>query len=401
MSTTLPGKEICPLKRLVRVFAVSLITLAGLGLVLAAYMVGLSNKNAAERDFISYWSAGQLIVHHQNPYDGPAVRALELAAGREPSVPTLIMRNPPVAFFLVVPLGFAAPKASLILWLLFLLAALLLASFLIWRLHGKPDSLIHLLGFAFAPVLACLMAGQFGILLMLGVLLFLTLYRDWPLLAGAGLLLCALKPHFFVPFGVALILWSFGNKRGHRVAAGFCAALAASCAFAVFVDPHAFAQYSQFAKGGAALNDVVPTLGAQLRLLIDPRAVWIQFFPEALACFWAAWYFFTRRARWDWADHGMVLLLVGAICTPYGFFTDEALLLPAVLAGLYRQLDSSRAVSHPRIWPLLVFAAAALAELMMNVPIVSTGYLWTTPAWLGWYLYATGRLSRQPLPIAA
>lgn len=401
MSTALPGKEVCPLKRLVRVFAVSLITLAGLGLVLAAYTVGLSDKNAAERDFISYWSAGQLIVHHKNPYDRSAVCALELAAGREPSVPTLIMRNPPVAFFLVVPLGFAGPKVSLILWLLVLLGALLLASFLIWRLHGKQDSLIHLLGFAFAPVLACLMAGQFGIFLMLGVLLFLSLYRNWPLPAGASLLLCALKPHFFVPFGVALVLWSIGNRRGYRIAAGFCAALAASCVFAVMVDPQAFAQYSQFASGGAALNDVVPTFGAQSRLLIDPRAVWIQFVPEALACLWTAWYFFTRRARWDWMDHGMVLLLVGAICTPYGFFTDEALLLPAVLAGLYRQLDSSGAVSPRRVWPLLVFAAVALAELMMNVTIVSPGYLWTTPAWLAWYLYATGRLSRRPLLIAA
>lgn len=379
------------MKRFIRVIAIAAITLAGLGVVVAAYMVGLSDKNAAERDFISYWSAGRLIVHHQDPYDFTAVRALELAAGRNPAEPTLIMRNPPVAFFLVSPLGLATPKAGLIAWLVFLIGALLLASYLIWRLNGKPDSLIHLLGFAFAPVLACLMAGQFGILLLLGVLLFLSLYRKYPFLAGAGFLLCALKPHFFLPFGVALVLWSIGNRKGYRIAAGFCVALAASWAFASFVDPHAWTQYSQFVQGGAALNDVVPTLGAELRLLIDPHAVWIQFLPEALACLWAAWYFVTRRDRWDWMDHGMVLLLVGAICTPYGFLTDEPLLLPAVLAGLYRQLDA-----HRPVWPLIVFAGAALAELIMNVTIVSRGYMWTTPAWLVWYLYATGRLSVQP-----
>lgn len=383
------------MNKLVRGFAVAAITLAGIALVLAAYMIGLSDKNAAERDFISYWSAGQLIAHRQNPYDVTAVRALELAAGRDASVPTLIMRNPPVAFFLVAPLGYAAPKAALIGWLLVLLGAMLLASFLIWRLNGKPDSLIHLFGFAFAPALACLMAGQFGIFLLLGALLFLPLYRNWPLAAGAGLLLCALKPHFFVPFGIALLLWSARDRRGYRVLAGFAAALAASCAFATWVDPHAWAQYAHFAQGGAALNDVVPTLGAELRRFIDPRAVWIQFVPESLACLWAVWYFITRRDRWNWMDHGMVLLLVGAICTPYGFFTDEAMLLPAVLAGLYRQIPSRGAV-----WPLAVIAGAALAELMMHVPIVSPGYLWTPPAWLAWYLFATGRLSRTAVPQA-
>lgn len=384
------------MNRLVRILIVSAITLAGLGVVLAAYIVGLSDENASERDFISYWSAGQLIVHHQDPYNVAAVRALELAAGREPSVPTLIMRNPPVAFFLVEPLGHASPKAGLIAWLFLLGGILLLSSFLIWWLHGKPDSLIHLMGFGFAPCLACLMAGQFGIFLLLGVLLFLCLYRKWPVLAGAALLLCALKPHFFVPFGVVLFLWSFHDRRGYRIALGFCVAVAASCAFAVFVDPHAFAQYSQFARGGAALNDVVPTIGAELRLLIDPRAVWIQFIPEALACTWAVWYFLTRRAHWDWMDHGMILLLVGAICTPYGFLTDEALLLPAILGGLYRQAGGKGSLSLARVWPLALFAAIALAELMANVTIVSRGYMWTTPAWLVWYLYATGRLSRQP-----
>ena len=387
------GNKNLRLNRLVHILAVSAITLAGVGLVLAVYVVGLSDQSAAERDFISYWSAGQLIIGRQNPYDRTAVRALELEAGRNPSEPTLVMRNPPVAFFLVVPLGFTAPKTGLVAWLLGLMGATLLASVLIWRLNGRPDSLVHLMGFAFAPVLACLMAGQFGIFLLLGVLLFLSLYRNWPIAAGAGLLLCALKPHLFVPFGIGLVLWSIEDKRGYRIFAGFGIALVASCLFAGFVDPHTWAQYSQFTKGGAALNDVVPTLGAELRLLIDPGAVWIQFVPEALACLWAVWYFSTRRACWDWSDHGMVLLLVGAICTPYSFFTDEAMLLPAVLAGLYRQVAGRR-----QFWPLIVIAGAALAELAMNVTIVSRGYLWTTPAWLAWYLFATGRVRLQSKP---
>jgi hypothetical protein len=379
------------LKKSLRVLAASLIVLAGVCLLATVYVFGLSDKNAGERDFISYWAAGQQLVHGQNPYDFQAVRALELAAGRNPSELVLMMRNPPIAFFLVLPLGFAGPKTGLIAWLFTSIGALSLASFLMWRLNGRPDSLFNYFGFGFAPVLACLMAGQFGIFLLLGIVLFLTLYRDWPFLAGAALLLCALKPHFFVPFGVALLFWCLTTKNGYRILAGACAAIAASSAFAYALDPHAWSQYSQMVRTGGALNEVVPKLSAQLRLFIDPQAVWIQFVLEGLACIWAAWYFWTRRASWDWMDHGLVLLLVGAVCTPYGFLPDESLLLPAILAGVFRCAGLRRP-----LWLLAVIAGAAMVEVMMGAEIVSRAYLWTTPAWLCWYLYATGKFARQP-----
>jgi hypothetical protein len=39
-----------------------------------------------------------------------------------------------------------------------------------------------------------------------------------------------------------------------------------------------------------------------------------------------------------------------------------------------------------------VFAGVALIEVLASVQITSPYYLWTTPAWLAWYLYATGRI---------
>jgi Glycosyltransferase family 87 len=234
------------------------------------------------------------------------------------------------------------------------------------------------------------MAGQCGILLLLGVALFLFLYKDRRFLAGAALLLCALEPHFFAPFGIALLLWCVTTKKGYRILAGFGVALAASCALAYALDPNAWSQYSQMVRTGGALNEVVPKLSAELRLLIDPRAVWIQFAPEAVACVWTVWYFWTRRLAWNWMDHGLVLLLVGALCTPYGFLPDESLLLPAILAGVYRSIELRRP-----LWPLAVLAGAELLELGMGATIISRYYLWTTPAWLCWYLYATGRFPRQ------
>jgi hypothetical protein len=380
------------LKKPLRIVAAALMILTGVGFVLTVYATLLTNKDAAERDFISYWAAGQLLVRGQGPYDFQAVGRLEHAAGRDPAEPLLIMRNPPVAFALVLPLGFAGPKIALIVWLAFLMGVLSLSVWLLGQLNGRSDEGIHLLGYAFAPALVCLMAGQFGIFMLLGVVVFLYLQPTRPLLAGAALSLLALKPHYFLPFGVALLLWSV-TSRSYRVLAGFCMLVATSCAVAYRLDPHAWAQYAQMVHFGGALNEIIPELSVQLRLVICPRAVWIQFVPEAAACLWAVWYFLTRRFRWSWKEHGLLLLLVGAVCTPYGWFFDESVLFPAVLAGMYRAIDSKRP-----LWPVIVFCAAALVESLAGVQVISRYYLWTTPAWLCWYLYATGRLSLRAKP---
>ena len=374
----------------VRVAMKILIALAAAAVVLAAYIIGFNDDSAAKTDFIGYWAAGHQLVRGQNPYDIQAVRALEVAAGRDPSVPMLVMRNPPLALFMALPLGWIGPKAGLILWDFFLIGTLGLASCLLWRINGQPDSLLNFFGFAFPPAVACLMAGQTGILLLLGLVLFLLLFKDRPFLAGASLLLCALKPHCFVPFGIALLFWCVTTEKGYRILAGFAVALTASCALAYVIDPRAWGQYEAMMRAGGALNEIVPKLSAQLRLAIDPHAVWIQFVPEIAASIWAVWYFSTRRQTWDWLDHGMILLLVGAISTPFGFLTDETMLLPAILAGAYRCMESRRP-----LWPLAVLTLAGVLELEMGATIISPYYLWTTPAWLCWYLYATGRFSRR------
>jgi uncharacterized membrane protein len=86
---------------------------------------------------------------------------------------------------------------------------------------------LHLLGYLFAPVLACLMAGQTAAFLLVGVTAFLYLRRGRPIAAGAALAVCAIKPHLFGPFLVCILLWTIA-RREWRVPAGF--ALTVSCA---------------------------------------------------------------------------------------------------------------------------------------------------------------------------
>jgi F0F1-type ATP synthase assembly protein I len=362
-----------------RIIAALGLAAAGVGILVLI----VNNNNAGQRDFISYWAAGQQLVHGADPYDGAAVQSLERVAGYDLSY-RLIMRNPPLALFLTLPLGFVSPNTGLILWLMALLASLVASIRMLWTMHGRQDNRLHLLGYCFAPLMECLMAGQLGIFLLLGVVLFLYFHKSRPFLAGAALLLCAVKPHLFLPFAIVLLLWVIVQK-AYRILAGFSVALLASCTLVFCFDRHAWSQYSHMMSTSGIMDEIVPTLSEFFRLLVHRDAVWLQFLPQAAGCGWALWYFWTRRSRWSWMDQGLLLLLVSVLCAPYALLTDEAMLLPAVLAGIYRADDSGRS-----LLPFGFIAGVAMIEVFAEIPMTSVFYLWTVPAWLAWYLYATG-----------
>lgn len=365
-----------------RAVAAACIVAAGLFFVIGLFVTGLTDKNASQRDFIQYWAAGQQLIHHANPYDFDAILRLERAVGLEGEVPKISF-SPPVALFLVLPLGLVGAKTGLILWLLVQLGCLLLSVRVLWIVNGRPASGLQFTGIAFAPALACLMAGQLGIFFLLGISIFLLLHESHPFIAGAVLLPCSLKPHLFLPCTIVLVLWAI-HRRAFRIPVGFCIALLASCAFTLSIDRYVWAEYFQMMPVAGVSRVFVPTLSVALRFLLDRNAIWIQYIPEFLACVWALWYFQSRRDRWKWSDQGLLLLLVAAVCTPYGFFFDEVVLFPAVLAALYRAEESGRS-----LLPFALIAGAALCELLMGPGMTTPYYLWTPLAWLAWYLYAT------------
>jgi hypothetical protein len=366
----------------------------------AIFIFAVSGNQAAQRDFISYWAAGQQLARHANPYDDAAILLIEQKASYGGARP-LIMRNPPTALFLALPLGFVGPRTGLIVWSLLLLASLVLSIRLLWELNGRTADRLHLLGYCFAPVIACLIAGQVGIFLLLGVTLFLCFFKSRPASAGAALLLCTSKPHLFVPFGLVLLLWSISRK-SYRLLAGCAGSLLLSSGLALFFDPRIWQDYQGWMRVARVEQEFIPTLSVVFRLLVTRLlpvhdTVLLQFLPVVAACLWATWYFWMRRALWNWGEQGLLLLLVSVACAPYAWFSDEALLLPAILSSLYRAQDAGRSLI-----PFGVLAGAALLEVLAGVPMTSPYYLWTTSAWLGWYLYATRNpVSELPVGDAA
>lgn len=352
-----------------------------IALSLGFLISGLSKTGKTNRDFISYWATGQQFVHHANPYGSEAVFRIEKENHYEANTPFL-MRNPPFALFLTIPLGLLPESFANVLWSLIIIGALIVSVQLTRRLFDPVPERLHLVGYCFAPILACIFSGQLGIIILLGMTLFLYLHQSRPWLAGASLLLCVIKPHLFLPFFTAFLLWIVVSKRW-KILCGLVAAVLASSALSFCFDPSAWTQYEQMLRSSRINQELIPTFGFLVRLAIDRRLFWIQFVPACLGSLWAAWYFWTRRRDWSWTDHGMLLLLVSIFVAPYAWFSDESVLFPAILVALIRVGD--------RLQPRLVFgvaAAIALVEVFCFYPLSSAAYIWTPLAWLAWYLYA-------------
>ena len=365
-----------------------------LAFAVAILSIGIDGTDAANRDYISYWAAGQQLIHHHNPYDPAEIARLEKMAGwNKPR--TLFVRNAPSALFLTMPLGFVTnPRTGAILWSLAMIASLMASIRLLKTFYGDTNGSVHLYCYLFAPVLACILAGQTGIFILLGVVLFLRFHQTSPFVGGAALLICAMKPHLLLPFGIALLLWA-GTTKAYRLLTGAAVAIFASCAVCLWFDPHVWNHYSQMIGSESIGDEFIPTFSRMVRIAIHKEWLWPQFLPAAVASLWAVFYYQKHRHEWSWRSHGQIVLMISVLAAPYAWVTDEVVALPAILGSLL--VAESRKVS---LMPFIVFNGIAMLEVMFGVKTNSGFYVWTTTVWLMWYLYARGE-TRVEVPSVA
>ncbi len=355
----------------------------GLALAITAVficVVPITNISGS-RDFVAFWATGQQLAHHANPYDGAAMGQIERSAGLPAKDGVMYMRNLPWSLPMAFPLGFLGLRAAAFLWSLIQLACLLLSVRLLWRMNGSPSNYLYWLGLSFQPALLCLMMGQTTLFALTGYVLFLYLHQSRPFLTGISLWLCVLKPHLFLPFGIALLAWILFTKN-YKMLGGLAAAMTASCAAAFCIDPAAWSEYFRMMKSAGIVDAHMPCLSVALRFWIAPHIAWFSWLPVILGCVWALGYFSMRRATWDWMREGNLVMLVSLLTAPYSWVYDDSLAMPALMHGAH--LTRVRAL-------LAIAALASLAieiELFTGVKIYSSFYLWTTPTWLLWYLCA-------------
>jgi len=369
-----------PTKKILRVLAASAIVLAGL-------LVVAFTSRPATKDYISYWSAGNLLIHHSDPYSPATVFALEKAHGYSENRP-IIMRNPPWALFLVAPLGFVNPVIGLLLWTIAAVACIV--GFI--RLTNVPSE-DRVFAFLFAPALCAFCTGQSSPFLLLGFSLFLRYCQRRPFLAGVSLLFMAIKPHLFVVFWMVLLVDCIYRRRP-LVLIGGLSAIATGTAFAMSLDAHIWQRYFAMLRAATLDTEFFPTISMLFRLFVHSSATWLLFVPSALAILWGIWYYAHNRRVWDWRIHGMLLMLVTVLVSPYGWFSDEIVLLPSLAFAVTapdRRKYSLKAL-------VAINGVALLVLLAAHATLTSGGYVWTPLAWWAWFLYATSGMVKTGSP---
>jgi hypothetical protein len=304
---------------------------------------------------------------------------------------------------MVLPLGLLDPYWAWVAWLALLLVALFAAMRICWRIYGDgghPPTEFLVAGYLFAPVPACLVAGQLGLVLLLGIVLFLALEERYPIVAGAVLLIPFAKPHLFALFWPVLAVWIVTGRKW-RVLSGFVAAFAAAVAIALAFDPAVFSHYRAMVGQAAIQYEFIPAISGVLRLIFFRRFFWVQFLPMAAALVWCAWYYRKNRHVWDWRVHGPALLVVSVFTAPYAWMTDEAVLLPAILQAVlwvYRARASLTIKSQLAIFVFVCLDALLLLILRAKIPFATGIYFWSSLVWISWYAFAE-RFRTAPEPL--
>jgi Glycosyltransferase family 87 len=372
-------------------FAIAAVLTLALMAVLAHYASRIQSK-LAQRDSIAYWSAATLMIHHSDPYNSASVLDLERKYGYENTRP-LVLRTPPWSLFMVLPLAFLSPFWAWVTWLavlVFCLMAGLRLSRRVYALDDMPANALTIVAYLFAPVAACVVAGQMGLVLMLGVVLFLYLEKDHPFFAGAALIFPLAKPHLLSLFWIAFVLW-VGLRRKSRVASGLACAFVIANLTALAFDPHVFAHYHGMLVQQNISYEFIPALSGMLRLFFFRSYFWAQFVPMAIGVGWSLLYIRANWSTWNWREHGPALLVVSVFVTPYEWISDEAVLLPAILQAVVFVYAGRNVL---RLGSKLAFFAFALLDMVLllilraQVPFSTGIYFWSSLVWCGWYFYA-------------
>ena len=301
------------------------VLMLAVGVSILAY--AMSASEAAQRDFICYWAAGQRLVHHSDPYDGQGILQIEKSIGYKASSP-FFMSEPPTAFFLVLPLGFLSGKAGAVLWSLAIIACLMASIRLLWILNGRPPDRLHLVGYLFPPGLHPA-SGPYRHLRSLrsGPIPVLPRFETVPRRRCADRSSLETSTVFSVrlgpgPLGCGLQAVPNSYRRTHRNSALHYPLLG--------IDHSAWSHYAQM-RAEQIDDQIAPTTSLVFQALLAQNHPWVQFIPTAVACAWAVRRYLNNHVRWDWQNDIPLLLLVSVMTSPDAWFTDEAIVLPAIL----------------------------------------------------------------------
>jgi len=339
-------------------------------------------------DFCEYWAAGRLNAQGRNPYSGPELLPLENSAGWDKDYP-VYMYNPPWTLTFVMPIGqigdyYLAQK----LWLLMNLVIIAGCADAMWLLCGGQASqrwAAWAVALLFTPVITTLRMGQIPPLILLGITGFLVCQR-WrhDLLAGAFLVLTAIKPHLVYLVGPAVLLWVWQSGRW-RVLLGGAVAFALATFIPWAFNPPVFQQYRECLDSSPPTEWITTTFGTLLRAPFGGDYPWLQFVPPALGLAWLGIYWRRHGKNWDWIEEMPLLLLVSIVTTFFAWLGDQVVLVPAVVCGATLVARSGNRGFI--VWSAVAYGVMnGLIHVLGHATTEQRAFLWVAPALLVWYL---------------
>jgi len=307
------------------------IYLAIFWLPLLALRIAMFSLSSPQGDFITYWAAGHLFLTHGDPYSASATFAIEHTYGWSLPQPYVTFCPPwtlPIQSLMAL-LPFHAAKT---VWLLTSLSLNAFSAVAFWNYFGgamRRAWIAILVALTLLPMGGAELLGQITplILASLAAFLLLTQSRRY-FLAGLALYGCGPKPHLLYLVALAILLWMV-KTRAWTMLAGAALSYGAATTAAILYNPHA--QGYIHATLGAAVG-ISCGVGGALRSVFGVQHAWLQFLPSAVGATWFAYYWVKHQRDWNWQEHLPLLLIVSVCTSPYCWYHDFILILPALLA---------------------------------------------------------------------
>lgn len=287
--------------------------------------------HALGRDFVNYWTAGQLVRegHPLTAFEPPAFLAAEHRLF-DPALPFHFWSYPPPGLLVAAPLGLLPYVPGLIAWSLAGLAVLAPA---LRAFFGERRQWVLAL---FAPAAAINVAlGQNGALTAALLIGGLALWRDRPLVSGALLGLLVFKPQIAILLPVAVLAERRWRTMGAAAASAIAVCLLSTLLFGIeawraFFGPTLHMQGVMLRTGLGPFQWMMPSTFMAGRLLglhaVDAMAVQL---PVSLAAAWLTWRGWRSEAPFE--VKAALLMTATFAASPQAFNYD---LIPAACAAL-------------------------------------------------------------------
>jgi hypothetical protein len=341
-------------------------------------------------DFITYWSAGRLFLTGGHPYSMTAMLATERSQGWAYTQP-LMTFCPPWGLPILAVMSLPPFRAAQIGWFAISLILNCFSALGLWNYFGgeKRIAWIAVLVCAtFIPMGGAEQLGQITPLILASLTAFLLLLRsERYFFAGVILLGFGAKPHLLYLVLLAILFWVV-KKRAWTTLAGAAASYGTATIAALVYNPNS-QDYLRHTFGAAV--EVTCSVGGALRSIFGVQQLWLQFLPCFFGIAWFLSYWVKHRRQWDWQAHLPLLLIVSIASSPYFWFHDFILILPALIAvavrGGYRSVDTL--VAYLVVQGIVV-AAFGLSMAWMCVASL---------LWIAFYFIAKSATPSPKIPV--